>query len=306
MRPDTFVESVIARCEALKAARLWHGEPAIRPRAWLENFSPADRLIGAAILSQFIFIADAHANKMITAAFGRLVEQVAVGATSDAERRRVLDSFLANAVFTRTEGEDPNPTDSGNMYCRKVRQVLQIPESRILEPHDALQAACSGAPVVFVDDFIGSGNQMIETWKRPYRAGSLGSFEDAFSANPFDVHYLCIVASSYGMSSLRDEAEMISVHCAHELDEGYSVRRIDESLSLAGVSPVSGSVEEFLERASQGLILPAYMRTGTQYKYGYHDLALTLAFEHSVPDATIPIIWAPSNSSSWVPLCPRR
>ncbi|MFP2957456.1 hypothetical protein ACLEPN_06390 [Myxococcus sp. 1LA] len=306
MRPDIFIENTLSRCEALKATRLWHGEPLIRPRAWLNNFKPPDQLVAAAILNQFTFISDFHANKMLTAAFERLIEQTTSTHTHIKDRETSLKSFLSNAVFTRTEGENPNPTDSGNIYCRKARQVLAIPESSIKEPYDALQSARAGQPVVFIDDFIGSGNQLIETWERQYLNTQPSSFAEAFAANPFPVHYLCTVATAYGISRIHQKAPDINIHCAHTLDKTYSIRNIDDNLNITGLSPLSGKIEDFLERTSKELILPTYMQQGTNFKYGYHNLSLTLAFEHSVPDATLPVIWAQSTDPKWIQLCPRR
>ncbi len=40
-------------------------------------------------------------------------------------------------------------------------------------------------------------------------------------------------------------------------------------------------------------------------RYGYHEQGLLLAFDHSVPDATLPIFWSPGKYG-WTPLVARR
>lgn len=162
MRADLFVKNVLAKCEALKAAGFWPAEPRMRPRAWLQSFDEADRPIAAVLLDRFQYYNDLQTEALLKAAFhaigdGRVAERMNLTQTE-------VNALLANAVFTRVDGERPRPTDSGNLFCRKARQVLNVPDHLMMEPEQAVVLAATGATVVFLDDFIGSGNQFRTSW----------------------------------------------------------------------------------------------------------------------------------------------
>src|SRR6185295_14995832 len=93
----------------------------------------------------------------------------------------------------------PNRTDSGNLLCRKARQVLRIPEDRIVDPEEAMAKAATGGTVVFLDDFIGSGDQFVYTWERARGGSSPMSFKETFQAGAFVAAYVSLVATNSGL-----------------------------------------------------------------------------------------------------------
>lgn len=58
---------------------------------------------------------------------------------------------------------------------------------------------------------------------------------------------------------------------------------------------------EFLRRHSNQLKLKNYMKPREFPAYGFHELALTIGFPDSVPDSTLPVIWA-RGGAKWKPL----
>ena len=155
MREDSYIDDVLGRCDALKRAGLWPAEPKLQPRSWLNNFEEADRTIAATLLDRFEYYNDTLTSRLFAASFKALGDGFPRTPT-DVSRQSVLRA-LENAVYTPVEGEAPNLTDSGRTFCRHARQVLLVPEDRILDPIRALQAAASVDAVVFIDDFVGSG-----------------------------------------------------------------------------------------------------------------------------------------------------
>ncbi len=179
-------------------AQVWLSEQEIRPRAWLDNFEPCDQLVAAVLLDHFCFYADRHTNRLLSAAYNSLLDGLPKG--PDAPNRDQIARDLSQAIFTRVEGEDPRPTDSGNLFCRKARQRLSIPDDRFMEPADAIQAAGAGRPIVFLDDFVGSGDQFLRTWERPY-GRSKTAFSEVMTSQPFTAIYVVLVATNYGLNS---------------------------------------------------------------------------------------------------------
>src|ERR1051326_1020012 len=74
--------------------------------------------------------------------------------------------FVDKVVITNVTGESPNISDSGVSFTRRAKQLLGISESRTLTNEETIRDLLDNGPrpVVFVDDFVGSGNQFIETW----------------------------------------------------------------------------------------------------------------------------------------------
>lgn len=196
----------------------------------------------------------------------------------------------------------PSPTDSGNLFCRKARDVLGISEAALLTPARALEEALAGKIVVFLDDFLGSGNQMRETWQRPYRTDPPHSFADLHSRKSNHAIYLTLVATHIGLANIDLECPQLVVRAAHILGEEYNVRNLARLPDLRGFSGLDDRVHALLTKYGPRLKLHPHMRKADFPVYGWRSLGLLLAFQHGVPDATLPIIWAEGPDDSWTPL----
>lgn len=199
------------------------------------------------------------------------------------------------------EGERPNVTDSGYMMCRKARQVLDIPESLIVNTSAALMHAARGGTVVFIDDFIGSGDQFITTWEKPYPLLGNNSFKSLQPYTSFVAIYVALVSTHTGLERIQSEAPEVAVCLTHILNEDATYR----SIGLG--TPLQDSIVQFLEKYAQSLIpREDYMARNPAWKaFGYKEKGLLLGFSHSIPDATLPIFWSPG-IGNWEPLIERR
>lgn len=290
MRGDVYVREVLEKCDALKKARLWMAEPRMRPYAWLKNFEDVDQPIAALLLDNFTFYGDGLTDRLLVSSYASLGDRLPKGpqAPDGATILRALDA----AIFTRVEGERPRPTDSGNLFCRKARQVLGIPDGRFLEPAVALQHAAKSTPVVFIDDFVGSGDQFLSTWQRSYSATLPRSFADVSRSVPFVAVYVTLIATDFGLRRIRAAAPHVAITTAHELDESATVRRLTANASFA-IADVPSAIRDFLEKYAPRLSPPQDIAKDPSWiRYGYKERGLMFAFEHSVPDATLPIFWA--------------
>lgn len=212
-----------------------------------------------------------------------------------------LVKSLVGAVFTPVRGERPNPTDSGYLLCRKARQLLRVPENRVVETQDALNHARGGGTVVFLDDFVGSGDQFITTWQEDL-VNFGASFKDIQRASNFTAIYVTLVSTDFGLQNIYREAPSVAVCLTHIVEAKSTVFEV-----LGKETAVLNKLEAFLAKYAPRLRPdehwiaenPAYL------KYGYKNRGLLLGFEHSVPDATLPIFWA-KGTNSWEPLVERN
>ena len=78
-------------------------------------------------------------------------------------------------MYSYIPGEDPNPSDSGPIFTRKLKSELDINESQIIfydEIINHLSAKKEATPVILVDDFVGTGMQCKKAWNDNYLKGS--------------------------------------------------------------------------------------------------------------------------------------
>ncbi len=292
MRSDIAVNDVLSKCEVLKRAGLWLSEPKMRPRAWMDNFETSDRHIAARLLDRFTFYNTKLTNRLLMAAYDSIGDGMPKG--PGAPDRSALLTSVPNAVWTPVQGEIPNPTDSGNLLCRLARQELGVPQASIVDNDQALASAQSGKAVIFVDDFVGSGQQFITTWQRN-RNGS--SFASVNAKSPFTAIYVNLVATSAGVKNIHRIAPSVAVCATHVLEQKSTVYS-----NPAGLPEIAAFLAKYASR-----LTPPEAHI-TKYpgfvQFGFGKLGLMFGFEHSIPDSTLPIFWSPGNGS-WEPLIER-
>lgn len=296
MRADIVVKESLAKSEVLKRAGLWLPEPHMRPTAWLANFDEEDREIAAFLLDKFTFYNSRLTEALFKASYHSIADGMPKG--PQAPNRDALIKSLDVAAFTPVRGEHPNPTDSGYLLCRKARQVIGAPESSILDTDRALDHAYQGGTIIFLDDFVGSGDQFIHTWQRETNGRS---FKDARVKTNFAAIYITLVATDFGLKNIHKSVPSVAVCATHVLEPKSTLTGV-----VSHSSYPKGEVDAFLNRYATRL-RPAepYIASNLSYLcYGYKSRGLLLGFEHTVPDATLPIFWSPG--TNWEPLIERR
>lgn len=292
-----YIDAVLRKCELFCSCSLWPREPQIRPRAWLNNFEEHERPVAAVLMDHFVFFGGVATDQLLSHSLRRIA-----AAVRQHRGRGGLETYLRNVVFTPVLGEDPNPTDSGQLFCRKVRQLLGIGDDRFVSLARAHQLATAGRPVVFLDDFVGSGDQMARTWERQSEAGV--TFSSIAQHQALDASYVALVGTEPGCQRLGTDLPALRLVVAHTLDQSQSIKSIPSNPLMPDIDDIPARVEALLDRYHGALSLPAYLSTVNQRKYGYSELGLLLAFDHSVPDATIPLLWA-NGPADWTPLARR-
>jgi hypothetical protein len=280
-------------------SELWRREPAVRPRAWLQNFDKPDQPTAAVLLDHFTYFGGKAVDHMLLS----LYRQMRDGLIARMGRERALAS-LETAVFTSVEGEDPNITDSGNLFCRKLRQTAAIPDERFVDPKRALEHAKAGKLVVFLDDFLGSGSQIDATWKRGYLNSLPYSFADLEAESAADVVYATLVATRKGLERLRADVSALRIVAAHVIEPAETVIGIPRSALRPDIDDIPAALNTLLAKYSPRLRVPPYLEAERTRMYGHGELGLLMAFEHSTPDCTIPIFWA-VGPDNWTPLVRR-
>ncbi len=299
MRNDVLVEEVLTKCDVLKSAGFWPSEPKIRPRAWLQNFDDVDLGIAAFLLDKFTFYNHNLSDMLLVSSYNSIGDGLSKG--PKAPNSGELIQSLNNAILAPISGEIPNPTDSGYLMCRNARQVLDIPEESIVDHKCAIEHASHKGTVVFIDDFVGSGDQFMKTWTRKYGKQNPRSFLDIQRDIGFTAIYIALVSTDVGLDTIHRNAPKVAVCVTHILNQKSALHGVIDGSGLQ-----KNDILKFLVKYSTRLKpKEPYIANNNDYlSLGYHQLGLLFGFEHSIPDATLPIFWSPG-INNWEPLVER-
>lgn len=183
---------------------LWPRTVKLNYVRWLENFKDeSDRKIAEQILDFFVYYSDDLVNQLLIAVIGKCgykLQQKYSDWTHDKFKKEVYYSYVP--------GESRHPTDSGNLFSRKLRDELHIPESQIkgFEELSDLMYRRDGMKVILVDDFVGTGFQCRNAWTKPAskKPGSY-AFGDIARAGNHDVYYAPLIINHMGYKEITDK-----------------------------------------------------------------------------------------------------
>lgn len=298
-------EFVLAKCDYFVDVQLWPLLDTLHPRRWLENFPQEEIPHAIHLLNAFLYFSNPLIDEMLRAAFLGLCQHVLPRGAPLLSIQTAWATFVDSTLVTFPTGEIPSSADSGFNFARKARQVLGIPEPGILAPEDALATLLHRGPrpVVFFDDFVGSGRQFIRTWERIYNLSATMSisFARLSSTQRGGRFFYCpLLCTEYGYKAIRSRCPQVVISPAHIVPSRYSAIVPDSIIWPPDLQPTA---PDFLRRASTRAGI-ADTNGGAGDWRGFDKLALAIAIGDSVPDATLPIFYCEKNG--WKPLIRRR
>lgn len=297
---DFMTEKEIIRDRSfLSSINFWPNSLLVDPAGWLTNFDDSDRSIARELLDSFTYFNSLQVQKLISTGFMRLSSRgLDESNVSTLEERwaKFLDTVVISYPVSMPVA---NPSDSGHMFVRVLRDQFHIPDTRILEPkrlHAILVDAKQPFPIVFVDDFSGTGNQFIRTIQADFSSasgrtstiddevGRLGS-EQAFCVSA--------VITASGHSKINTSTNFI-VSGGNVLPPSASILDAETHLVSKANRP---HVQGFVKRYSRVAGIPRAQA------FGYRRSGLAIAFEHGTPNNSVPLFYWKENG--WKPLIRR-
>lgn len=289
---DLTRDYLIGKCEYFAAIGIWPTKVVLDPERWLDNFLEDEVEHALYLLNAFMYFAPNLVDQIFSTSIRT------IGRSMSKEK---WAEFLRNAIVTLVTGEVPRVTDSGHVFARKARD-FGIPEERIISPEevsDRIQGGFSEA-VIFVDDFVGSGNQFLSTWERTYKT-AYDSFAMLAQISPAKFYYCPAFCTQFGLERIEGHCQRVIVSPGVFIPRNYGA--LDPN-SVVWPSHLRSTAEEFLRTTSERAGIPDTGGATPNDWRGFASLGLTIAFEGSVPDATLPIIYWEHNN--WRPLMRRR
>jgi hypothetical protein len=290
---------VLRKCAYFVEVQLWPRTVHIDPARWLANFNSAERDHAVHLLNAFLYFSNDLVKELLRAAFQSLSADVVPFGGPFVQADATWQAFRRSVLVTHVTGETPSDTDSGYLFKRLARQELGIPEANILPPDRALSLllARGPRPLLFVDDFVGSGDQFVTSWRRELVLpnGRTLSFDGYSQLCRTQFFYCPLICTTRGHDTIAATCPAVSLRPAHVLPAQYNV--LDQD-SLIWPDHLRPDAARFITMASARAGIPGPVT------FGYKNLGLCLAFEHCVPDATLPLFYHDLNG--WNPLVRRK
>lgn len=275
---------------------LWPHEADFDVQGWLGNFLPGEKPYAERLLLSFCYFNDRMVDALLKVS---LKAQISNASRLGLVRTNGQQIDISGIAFVICEGEVPHPTDSGNLFARKLRDKFDIPEQQIMTPKQALEQSRAVDYFIFFDDFVGSGNQFLETIDRDHGSLAHRSFRSLNAARPNRIGYSPCIATRKSKDRFEREIPSVLVTPAHFLDRPHSALR-PQSLAWQGVNWRDGVT---MIRASSRRAGYFAEDKGQDDWRGFHGLGLSVGFGHGIPDACLPIYF--SSRNGWVPLMKR-
>jgi hypothetical protein len=212
----------IERADFFRRTQIWPLNDVLNYKGWLNNFSTLEeKIIASHILKFFTFYPDTMLNQMLKAVIGYCGEYFAAH-FSDWQH----DDFKERCIYSFIPGETINPTDSGHIYVRKLRDFLGVPQKQIKDYaslYSYLEGLNTATPVVFVDDFVGSGAQCNTAWNDNRGGRGQYTFSEIASKTNHMFIYAPLVANHIGYDQITKNCKGLQLVTCHVLNAEYNL-----------------------------------------------------------------------------------
>lgn len=143
--------------------------------------------------------------------------------------------------------------------------------------------------VIFLDDFIGSGNQAVRLWR-----GQIARSENYKKNKYMKFLYLALTGFLKGVKNIEQNSEMKVILGTPPMDESF--RCFSEKSLIYEDSQERDEAEKVMENAGKLLY---------EYPLGYENDQAVIAFYYNTPNNSLPVIWKKMKDGSWEPLFER-
>jgi hypothetical protein len=285
-----YADRIFARCRDLVGYQVWSGIQRPRLDAWIANFRTAEeRYFAASVLDALIYRSDDQTIALLRELLSRVIP--------DHARINGLPNKLQQVHSNlRDSRVDPGvrvvpvippgapPTKSGPLIARHLKRALTISERWIISPQNVAAALGVVDTVIFVDDFLGTGSQFSDFLTDT----GLISFVPSHC-----FIYGCLAGHETGINMLRGLFPSLHVAAVERLDASHALFHQDGGSFRDEVNSVECARDFYY-----GLIDDRRFNITGPNRRGFGHLEIVYAFEHSVPDNTLPILWW-DQSSQW-------
>jgi hypothetical protein len=291
-----YAASIFSRCRDLIAYQVWSGIQPHRLDQWIGNFDgEIEQYFAARVLDVTIYRSNLQTVALMKQLFGRVIPDLARSNGLPAALR-TIDANLKNPTVDPRVRIVPvippgdSPTKSGASIARMLKRHLRFSESWIIQPTDIGIHFGSTDTFIFVDDFLGTGIQFSQFLSRT-------GIDQRLSKAIFV--YAPLAAHVDGITHLHNSYPTLHVGAVEGLDDSHALFH-----AQAGSFPDAANSAEIARDFYYDLLRRKKIDIDGPDRRGFGHFELTYAFEHAIPDNSLPILWW-NMSNDWKPLFDR-
>lgn len=288
-------EDLLSKFKFYQDIRLWPKDNDFDYEGWLDNFSHDEQIIAQKILDFFVYFPDDIIDQLFRTVVGRAGYFF-----------RKYDSTWCNASFGNNcwysfvPGEDPNLSDSGYIYTRKVREVLGVPQDRLKSFGQILRLlndATEPQNVILTDDFVGTGSQCENAWNKQLYENFEKPLKKIVEEGNHRVIYVPLIVNERGKYKILSLCDGLGLEYAYELGTKWN-------LFLPNCPCWEGNTQLYkdgvaLIRSKSSMIGIEDDNSECSVK-GFNGQGLALGFSNGIPDACPGFFF--KEYENWVPL----
>ncbi|MCL9807458.1 hypothetical protein NAT51_18165 [Flavobacterium amniphilum] len=269
---------------------------------WLNNFkTDNEKYCAAKLLDRFVYYSESDILRLLEYGFNELIfKRYASKAEIDSNFTiqnndiiKLKDDFLSKCAILPLATMN-NPSESSFAITRYMTNDLGFSETKILNLNNLnSQYLQSIENLVIIDDFIGTGNQILDFWNygqvnvdgKPMYVNRL---KDNFQN--LEIEYLCLVCTEEGYNNFHAENIMAGL-------------RITYCEKLTTKFKVFGSSSIYFEKHEVDLCKETLEKLCAKNNIdflGYQGFDYAIAFHHSIPDTSLPLFF--KQEANWHPL----
>tara|TARA_Y100001934_G_scaffold147459_1_gene177073 strand:+ start:440 stop:1342 length:903 start_codon:yes stop_codon:yes gene_type:complete len=278
----------IARMRATRLIEtgIWNGLAYSDLQAWIANFkSPDEKLLASLLLDSFTFKSQEQLAAQIKACLTSSIPyslanrsiDILNGIDFSSVLKKKYERNLTMYLVPVIRDIDP-PTKSGPSVARQFKRLECINEEYMIWPWQIRDKIASGGKIfIFIDDTLATGEQF---------EGFLKQYVPSSYPDEVKFSYVPLVAHTSGLRRVEKLFPRISV-CPVE------VATVENSFFNNHLTKNYTDLKALYDEVVKRIFNKGFYK---QSRYGYGDLALTLSYNHSTPNATLPVYWYSSNN----------
>ncbi|MCG8318492.1 MAG: hypothetical protein MI921_03230 [Cytophagales bacterium] len=244
--------------------------------SWLENFDKVDWKKALTVLNAFEY----YSTKDIIYEFEQGLNSIIEELEPD---EKVCVVPIGNV----------GKSGAAMVYYLKKTPAFSDKRISILKEYDYTELMNYGK-IVIVDDYSGSGGTILE-------------FHDKIKINLPETHSVSALTVAY-MDKAKNALDKRNI----KLYGNSRIPAFSNRGSVFGYYPKMKVIREFCFKYGDKLYPEVKYKNGksNHHPLGFSNTQALIGFEHSIPNNTIPIIWADKkradNKKCWIPIFPRR
>ncbi len=258
---------------------------------WIKNFKPQKninvRQLAMDLLLGFIYYNESEIKYLCKHAFSeykrQMIKEKILTGISIKDAEKSFNDSINKIQFIGKNG------DSSAHFAYLFRQIHDLPLDIFINSIDEIKP--DAQTLIFVDDFIGTGDTVLKFNQSLKNAGIFTKFPK------IQIYYLSLIVTELGLKKIQSSDANCKLIYAEMIPQEYKVFSPDTKI-LSGYSASDMKIAQ-ITCQKIGIFLE-----GDMYALGYKNSELLIGLHHNIPNNTLPVIW--SSNKDWVPIFPRR